>query len=197
MIIQKHAKVLTYGNEKAENLLLVLHGYGQLVDYFLPKFHSLQQQYFIVAPEATHRFYLNGFSGRVGASWMTKEQRQWDIHDNLQYLNQVLQTYANGRKINLLGFSQGGSTAARLLCLGDFYIHKFVLWASVFPKELLHNPKLEKTKKYFVLGKKDAFFSEQQQQEALDFHAQHGFENHVFEGEHNIDTNSLQRLFIF
>ncbi|MCZ8216519.1 MAG: phospholipase, partial [Cyclobacteriaceae bacterium] len=57
----------------------VLHGYGQLAEYFLRKFKSLEaQEIFVIAPEGLSRFYMEdvtrrsqGGSQRVGATWMT------------------------------------------------------------------------------------------------------------------------------
>jgi hypothetical protein len=60
---------------------------------FIQKFKELaSENTLIVAPEALSRFYLNGFSGRVGATWMTKEARDTEILDYLNYLNKLLDT---------------------------------------------------------------------------------------------------------
>ena len=64
----------------------------------------------IIAPEGMHRFYISGASGRVGASWMTKEAREIDISDNLSFLEALdssLSKEFNFEKKYLLGFSQG------------------------------------------------------------------------------------------
>ena len=76
-------------NGDSKNVLYVLHGYGQLSRFFIRKFSALQERYTIVAPEGMHRFYLEGSSGRVGASWMTKEDRLTDINDIMSFLNEV------------------------------------------------------------------------------------------------------------
>jgi hypothetical protein len=74
--IEKTIRYFTIGDiEKAKYLLIALHGYGQLSSYFGKKFEDLPNEFFIVIPEGMHRFYLDGTSGRVGASWMTKEAR--------------------------------------------------------------------------------------------------------------------------
>ena len=66
----------------------VLHGYGQLARYFIKKFTKLPAKgIHVTAPEGLHRFYLEGSSGRVGASWMTKEDRETDIANYIQVLN--------------------------------------------------------------------------------------------------------------
>ena len=86
--IKKTAKVYTLGNiTTAKHVIVVLHGYGQLAKYFINKFKPLvDDDYYIIAPEGLSKFYLNGHSGRVGASWMTKEDRQIEINDQIEYL---------------------------------------------------------------------------------------------------------------
>ena len=37
-----------------------------------------------MAPEGLSRFYLEGFSGKVGATWMTREDRLNDIDNYLR-----------------------------------------------------------------------------------------------------------------
>ena len=102
--------------------LYVLHGYGQLPQYFIRKFQSaVEAGWRVIAPEGAHRFYLQGTEGRVGASWMTKEARLDDIADQMVYLDRlrdhVEEEGAVGPSV-LLGFSQGASTALRWAALG-------------------------------------------------------------------------------
>ncbi len=89
--VNKSANFVTHGNPNtAKIIVFALHGYGQLAEFFVRKFNVLNEtDYFIVAPEGLHRFYLKGASGRVGASWMTKQERQSDINDYINYLDDV------------------------------------------------------------------------------------------------------------
>ena len=58
--------------------------------YFIKKFEQLKRpEILFVAPEGLHRFYLKGNAGRVGSSWMTKEDRLNDIDDYNRMLDQV------------------------------------------------------------------------------------------------------------
>ncbi|MBK6951958.1 MAG: hypothetical protein IPH24_07885 [Crocinitomicaceae bacterium] len=92
LVISNTARYFSHGNPQAKNLVVVLHGYGQLASYFIQKFEFLDpENYYVIAPEGLHRFYLNGTSGRVGASWMTKENREDDITNYLLYLNALLE----------------------------------------------------------------------------------------------------------
>ena len=192
-------RYVTHGSEKAPHLLIVLHGYGQLAEYFIQKFTHLDSDFFIVAPEGMHRFYLKGSSGRVGASWMTKEERQLDIQTNLNWLNTLLakltsvNTY---QKISLLGFSQGGATAARWFHATNQFDH-FISWASVFPpdleQELTKTPNATKNN-FFIIGTNDEFVTPDEQKNLLQFYQDKGYQTIVYEGKHAIDSACLQKL---
>lgn len=200
LISKKTFRYFTKGNiEKAKHLLIVLHGYGQLAEYFIKKFEDLSEDYFIVAPEGMHRFYLKGSSGRVGASWMTKEARQTDISDNINWLNELYTQINSKKKFDkkiVLGFSQGGATSARWINERKD-ITSFILWASVFPPDLLIGNEIinsEERSNHFVLGNKDEYFTKEQQSECLSFFAKNNYKTHVFNGKHTINSEILKSI---
>jgi len=147
--------------ETAKKVWVVLHGYGQLVQFFIRKFRVLENNGIaVIAPEAQSRFYNNGFSGRVGATWMTKEDRETDIKDYLNYLDEVYHKFKLEKKdVTLLGFSQGGATASRWNAQNPDYFSKFILWASVFPDDF-DMKKIDNSKNLFVMGNEDEFMNE-------------------------------------
>ncbi|MCF8415911.1 MAG: hypothetical protein K9G40_06685 [Crocinitomicaceae bacterium] len=200
-ISTKTFRYITIGNpKKASKLLIVLHGYGQLVEYFVRKFDGLKEDVFIVAPEGMHRFYLKGSSGRVGASWMTKEAREADIHDNIHWLNQLnelIQKEQSFEKTILLGFSQGGATAARWYENSTIQFDHLVMWASVFPPDLQMNLKsttVKTEKNIFVLGNDDPFFNSEEQSKVLEFYKTIDFGLIQYNGNHDIDLATLKVL---
>jgi len=201
--ITKTAKYTTFGNPKsATTIIFALHGYGQLVDFFIRKFNYLDEnKFFIVAPEGLHRFYLKGSSGRVGASWMTKEQRQIDINDYIVYLDTLWMTIQKKYKFEkriLLGFSQGGATASRWHKLGVFNADQLILWASVFPPDM--EIEVEKGFKdsdnYLVFGNKDEYYKESKIDEHFEYLKNMNLEINLikFKGNHNIDKETLLNL---
>jgi len=202
--IKKTARYSTYGNpNSAETVWVVLHGYGQLTPYFIRKFLSLDpDKNFVIAPEGLHRFYLNGTSGRVGASWMTKEEREQDISDNISYLNdlktKIIDRYQFTKKV-LLGFSQGGATGCRWHEHGNFKADYFVLWASVFPPDLeisLTSSIFNRSRNLFVVGRNDEYYNDENRTlliQALE-EKQLNFETILFDGTHNIDQETLSLL---
>jgi predicted esterase len=206
ILISKTARLATFGNvETAQTLIIALHGYGQLVPYFIRKFHQIDStRNFVVAPEGLHRFYLNGTSGRVGASWMTKEARLDDIEDNIKYLNQVYAVYNQNhtfQKVIVLGFSQGAATAARWIENTDFKIDAFIQWAGVFPPDLeinASNSKWQSLKHFYVVGNQDPYFAENSSDEYNQsaWLKKHNFhpETITFDGKHDVDPVTLNEI---
>ncbi|MGK7390025.1 MAG: alpha/beta hydrolase [Candidatus Cyclobacteriaceae bacterium M2_1C_046] len=170
--IQYRARYFTHGklSSATKSIWFVLHGYGQLAKYFIKKFEILDpEEHFVVAPEGTNRFYLQGFEGRVGATWMTREDRETDIYNYINHLNQ-LHDHIKGdmdlRKIqvNILGFSQGAATASRWITDGYIKADQLILWAGIFPPDLtiVKAKKVLTTKKVIlVLGKNDPYIKQE------------------------------------
>jgi predicted esterase len=193
----KTQRYFTHGDlKKTSKLLIVLHGYGQLAEHFIRKFHQLPENYYIVAPEAMHHFYLNGSSGRVGASWMTKENRINNITDNNEYLNNLvdfLQTENEFSELLVLGFSQGGATAARWNAQRKD-IDQLILWASIFPPDLEESSFSNSKNGTFVIGKQDEFYDAVAQDKEINKYRSLGFEIVVYDGKHDIDADTLKNL---
>ena len=193
-MLQKHFRYYLSENYSSKRkLLIALHGYGQLAQYFARKFDPLPSDFALLVPEGMHRFYLQGSSGRVGASWMTKEARETDIQDNLNYLNQLLSHIMEKHvfeEICLLGFSQGGATAARWYHQGPSRFQQFILWASVFPPDI-DKPVRTTGKKHFVLGTEDPYYTQENQASECAYFLELGFHIHRFEGKHDIDQATL------
>lgn len=141
--VSKTAIYHTNGNLKtAKTIWIVLHGYGMLAEFFIRKFETiLNDSTCVIAPEGLSKFYSKGFYGRVGATWMTKQNRTDEIEDYISYLNQlydkiIFENTVENVKVNVLGFSQGGATASRWIADGKITINNFILWASAFPEDL-------------------------------------------------------------
>ena len=180
------------------HLVYLLHGYGQLSRYFIRKVEEvLPEAVCFVAPEGMHRFYLNGTAGRVGASWMTKEARELDIIENtasLDALHTAITENWKPERITVIGFSQGGATAARWLANGAIEADCFVSWASVFPPDIAFPEEQLAPERYFVLGNNDPYFNESDAARACAAYEQIGFEVVRFEGVHDLDTAVIEQL---
>jgi predicted esterase len=179
------------------HLLIALHGYGQLAKFFIQKFKDLRGNIQVVAPEGPHRFYLQGSSGRVGASWMTNEARKLDLQDNLTWLNALLselQRSYSSKKITLLGFSQGAATAARWYQQNPTAFDQLILWAAVFPPDVDTGTFPKENPMHFVLGTEDEYYQGEEAQQLLNHYQSMGFKVHTFTGKHDIEGEVLKRI---
>jgi predicted esterase len=130
-------------------LWFACHGYGQLASRFLRQFAPLDDgTRLFVAPEGLSRFYLdpipkrrNDPSPRIGASWMTREDRESEIADYVAYLERLATEIRHplagaAPRLVVLGFSQGTATVCRWLAASEMRVEQLVLWAGSIPPEL-------------------------------------------------------------
>jgi predicted esterase len=129
--------------QQTRQVWFVCHGYGQLAEYFIRHFAHLTDadpSLVVVAPEGLSRFYLQGTNGRVGATWMTREDRLTEIDDYVAYLNQlataILPKAIPSVRVTVLGFSQGAATVSRWLAHAHFSPAHLILWAGIFPPDM-------------------------------------------------------------
>ncbi len=193
--------VLGEAREEIRALWIVCHGYGQLASSFLEAFQSLDNgRNLIVAPEALSRFYLDGFSGEVGASWMTREDRLAEIDDQRNYLDALYRVCTHRLNpdvmVNVLGFSQGSSTVSRWVAATEYPVDNLILWAGELPSDVEASLKLQKLNMYFVYGTKDPFLSDQHIQRFAELSRRNSFHANTmnFEGKHQIHSETLMNL---
>lgn len=193
-------------SEKTKNIIFVIHGYGQQGKYFIQKFKALaSEENCVIAPEGLSRFYLEGFSGRVGATWMTKEDRLTDIENYISYLNTVYSKVTAGTdlknvKISIIGFSQGSATASRWASHINGKLDRLILWAGIFPPDLDYKLAKDAFKNIdvkYVYGVNDPYLSNERFEEmkAISQHLELQPETITFDGEHDIDPETLLKLF--
>ncbi|MEO7965722.1 MAG: esterase, partial [Gemmatimonadaceae bacterium] len=117
--VSRRARFQVLGDlDTASEVWIVLHGYGQLAAEFLPPFAPIvSESRAVVAPEALNRYYKEKAGEQshsetpVGATWMTREDREAEIADYVDFLDAVADRVAGDHKrIVALGFSQGVAT---------------------------------------------------------------------------------------
>jgi dienelactone hydrolase len=130
------------GEQPLPESWIVLHGLGQLASVFITYFQSIASPgRLVVAPEALNRHYVMERGGRssdakVGATWMTRQDREADIADYVDYLDAVWREAGGASRVTVLGFSQGAATAARWIAMGTSRIDRFVAWAGQIPPDV-------------------------------------------------------------
>lgn len=187
---------------------IVLHGYGQLAQYFIRKFKSLADLGIVViAPEGLSRFYLekledgNRKNNRVGATWMTRENRLMDIQNYVNYLDSVYAREIGSRKLNVtvVGFSQGSATAVRWLLNNRSPFSRLILWSGLLPPDMdmeTGNNVFQGKDLVLVYGSQDPFLEDQRLEEMKKVSA--GLNTKIntltFEGGHDIDADTVAKL---
>ena len=210
--VQRTARFHTLGpwNGAVGQLWFVLHGHSQLAAPFLQEFAALDDgTRLVIAPEALSRFYLEtsvrgGHGPRIGATWMTREDRHADIGDNIHYLERlaahaVSELATRPADVRVLGFSQGGSTAARWVAAGGIRPRELVLWGSLLPEDVMldaANPVWREVTISFVRGSEDKLIPPALLEAQFAKVQAAGIASRVltFEGGHRIDAETLLSL---
>lgn len=193
-------------SERTRRVWFVLHGYGQLAEYFIRKFEEIQdEETLIVVPEALSRFYLDHESNRVGASWMTREDRLHEIDDYVGYLESVQRKIfkefsPKNIHITILGFSQGTATACRWANHSELKCDRLILWGGYFANgilELVEEERLPPQDTHFVYGNKDEYLNQLDPDEYLEkLRDELPFMNILeYKGGHAIDADVLVEYF--
>lgn len=185
---------------------IVCHGYGQLAAYFIRHFAHLTDAdptLVVIAPEGLSRFYLQGTNGRIGATWMTREDRLAEIEDYVAYLNQlaesILAHVPSDVRLTVLGFSQGAATVSRWLAHSPFRPAHLILWAGVFPPDMdltVANNLLQHLPITLVCGDEDEFIKPTDLAYQRTLLQQMGAEPEVisFAGKHSLNAAVLRQL---
>lgn len=188
--------------ENAPEVWIVVHGYGQLARYFLRPFEGLEEGRCIVAPEGLSRFYLDAEHSRVGATWMTREDRVNEIEDHINYLDQLaselLSKAMPNAPLNVLGFSQGVATVSRWLVRTEHRPVRAVLWAGSLPPDL-DRTALEALRAIpfdLVLGDRDTMVADTVLNNAVQRLASAAVPHrvHRYAGAHALEAVMLRRL---
>src|SRR5215468_3504359 len=87
-------------------LLVGFHGYGETAADHLEALRAIpgSEEWLLISVQALHRFYTR--TDRVVGSWMTREDRELAIADNVEYVGRVLdRVRADHRTSDMLVFS--------------------------------------------------------------------------------------------
>jgi len=211
LTVTRTARYYTLGQAApgTREVWFLCHGYGHLAARFLEKFRALDDgSRYLVAPEGLSRFYLSESptERRVGASWMTREDRLSEIDDYVRYLDAV---YAEACRlidrsrvtVHALGFSQGAATVSRWVALGQAQVDRLVLWGGELPPDLdLTAPtvadRLRSTGLSLVYGRADQFITPKVMGAIADRLRAHGipYREIPFDGGHELSDVVLKQL---
>ena len=203
--VTRTARYFTLGefSDNTKDIWIVLHGHRQLAGKFIMQFEELSASGSIVyAPEGLMRLYIKGDFGDVGASWMTKEDRESDIKDYVNYLDRLFfdeiepKAKLHQLKINALGFSQGAATLARWLALGKAKVNKAVFWCGSLAHDLNYSdyPALKQTEIHQVFASKDPYYKSDFPESQVHLLKNAGIQpkTYIFDGGHEISVELMK-----
>jgi predicted esterase len=138
------------------------HGYGQRAQHLLDELEALpgSEAWLLVSVQGLHRFYDRA-SQEVMAHWMTSEDRELAIADNIAYVDAVVAAVAAAHpfeRLVFLGFSQGTAMASRAAAHAGHRCHGLVLLGGdVAPEVVASGARLPRT----ILGRgtRDPYYS--------------------------------------
>lgn len=206
LTVPRQARYAVAGDAAAASeLWFGLHGYGQTAPGFLRTLSpDADDERLVVAPEGLHRYYLDHDERKVGASWMTSEDRLVDIADYVGWLDRLDAHVRGGlgrepERTVALGFSQGVHTLARWLAFGEADLDLAVLWGSHVPPDLdleAHAGSLRRARLVIVTGREDPHFGPDAARAQRERLAGYGVPAEVvtFDGGHRLDAGVLGRL---
>src|SRR6266487_5850642 len=209
--VRRTARYFTLGENSGAvgDVWFACHGYGQLAARFLEKLRVLDDgRRYLVAPEGLSRFYLSESptERRVGATWMTREDRLAEIDDYVAYLDAVCADVFTSLDrlrvtVHALGYSQGASTVSRWAALGNAKIDRLTLWGGEFPPDLDLTVdavvgRLRAARMTLVYGRSDEYITPKIVETTTARLRQHGipYREVPFEGGHELNEAVLRGL---
>jgi predicted esterase len=139
--VSTHGRYITSGSGTPALILMGFHGYAESAEVEFERLKSIEgsEEWRIVAVQGLHRFYRRR-TNEVVASWMTRQDRELAIEDNIAYSAAVLDAVAHGAptmpKVVFSGFSQGVAMAYRCAVHTDHPVRGVISLGGDVPPEL-------------------------------------------------------------
>ena len=160
-----HGRVLLAGPREAGPLRLLagFHGYAQNADDMMTMVRDISDaaNWTVMSVQALHRFY-RGRSDVTVASWMTRQDRELLIGDNVAYVDAAIAKVTGGRAIERLvfcGFSQGVAMAFRAGLLGARKADAVLALGGDVPPELLADGAMGFPRVLLARGARDEWYT--------------------------------------
>lgn len=172
-------------------LLAGFHGYAQSAEENLEALLGLPgiDSWHVAAVQGLHRFYRNR-DGEIGASWMTRQDREMAIEDNVRYVGAALarlkEELAVAGPLVLVGFSQGTAMAYRAAAGSGHRVDGLVALAGDVPAEIVERPLAGFPRVLIGRGTEDEWYTEATMKRDLELLGGAGIEVEtcVFPGGH-------------
>lgn len=138
--VTTHGRYLVTPAASAVGFLVGFHGYAHNAAVMLDELRKVPgaSRWTLVSIQGLHRFYNR--ENQVVASWMTREDRDLAIGDNVAYVDAVLdevsREHGPASRLVVAGFSQGTAMAYRAAALARRRADAVIALAGDIPPEL-------------------------------------------------------------
>ena len=151
-------------------VIVGFHGYAQSAEDMMVVLRSLpgSDAWTVAAVQALHRFYTRG-DQKIVASWMTRQDREQAIADNVAYVDRVLDVLCEkdiGSRfpettpdVFLLGFSQGAAMAYRAGLAGRHRIGGIIVVGGDVPPDVKSVPATRWPRVLVAAGNTDHWYT--------------------------------------
>jgi predicted esterase len=181
-------------------LLVGFHGYKENAEHMLEALQRIRgdRAWLLVSVQALNRFYTR--DNQVVASWMTRQDRDAAIGDNIAYVaavvSEVRREYATVETLVYAGFSQGVAMAYRAAAFAvrETPAHGLIVLAGDVPPDVA--PVAGSLPPVLIgRGKTDGWYTESKAAADLETLRKAGIQpvTHVFDGGHEWDSSFVLR----
>lgn len=158
-----HGRVLVRRVPEPHGIVAGFHGYLEDAAVQMSRLESLpgSGRWTLVSVQALNRVY-RGRSPDVVASWMTNQDREIVIADNIAYAASAVRVAAHGpaTRVVYAGFSQGGQMAFRAAVRGDAAPLAILCVGADVPPELLADTSTRFPPVFLARGEGDEWYTQ-------------------------------------
>jgi predicted esterase len=148
-------------------MLIGFHGYGEDAEAQLERLRAIAEstRWLIVSIQGLHRFYQRR-TNRVVASWMTRQDRESAIADNVAYVTRCIDAVAAEwptiPKVMFAGFSQGVGMAYRAAVNTTHRVAGVIAAGGDIPPELTPSALTRVSAALIARGTSDDWYTKEQ-----------------------------------
>ena len=156
-----HGRVLVREAEDPVAVIAGFHGYMENAEIQMARLEALPDsgRATLVSVQGLHRFY-RGRGEEVVAGWMTRQDREAMIADNIEYTDRAIESSAPAEiPLFTLGFSQGVAMAFRAALRGRRRAIGVVAVGGDVPPELLEDATLAFPAVLLARGERDDWYT--------------------------------------
>jgi predicted esterase len=156
-----HGRVLVRDAADATVVIAGFHGYTENAEIQMARLEGLpgSERATLISVQGLHRFY-RGRSEDVVAGWMTRQDREAMIADNIEYADRAIDAAApSALPLVTVGFSQGVAMAFRAAIRGRRRAAAVVAVGGDVPPELLQDAAVEFPAVLLARGERDDWYT--------------------------------------